>query len=163
MTLSKKCLTCKRILIKRQKKFCSKHCAGIDKTDQIKKVAFSRRNRIGYMCSVCGKKFFLRPSDIKQGRGKYCSYACKGEIQKNHIPWNMGLKARDNPRLARALELAHKALRNKTPWNKGIIIKLKKKKICEICHKVFMTNKKDRRYCGTYCSSRARSRARKNN
>ena len=33
-------------------------------------------------CVVCGKEISVKPSDLKLGRGKYCSNECKGE---NHL------------------------------------------------------------------------------
>ena len=31
------------------------------------------------MCKICGKKRYIRPSDLKKGYGQYCSKKCKGK------------------------------------------------------------------------------------
>lgn len=52
-------------------------------------------------CLICGKEFYCKPSQIKRGRGKYCSNACKAKailgdnghrFKKGLIPWNLGKK-----------------------------------------------------------------------
>ena len=35
-------------------------------------------------CEVCGKKFYLKPSSLKQGMGKYCSRDCKHFKQRQN-------------------------------------------------------------------------------
>lgn len=40
-------------------------------------------------------------------------------IKTGYKPWTTGLKAKDNPKLAKILEMAHKATRGKPSWNKG--------------------------------------------
>lgn len=37
------------------------------------------------ICEQCGTEFFIYPSDIKHGRGKYCSKKCYDEAQKTCV------------------------------------------------------------------------------
>ena len=43
-------------------KFCSKKCAGKDKTKKITRI-----------CPTCGKSFLVFAYKIKEGKGKFCS------------------------------------------------------------------------------------------
>ena len=42
----------------------------------------SVKNNPNCECKVCGKKFYLKPSSIKQGMGVYCSRECKHYAQR---------------------------------------------------------------------------------
>jgi hypothetical protein len=63
--------------------YCSRNCAHPNLQIQKK-------------CPICGKKFIVRPSDIKAGNGKRCSKECywkwrKGQlIGKKNPHWNGG-------------------------------------------------------------------------
>lgn len=72
-------------------------------------------------------------------------------FQRGMISWNKGLKAENNPKIARSLEMAHAALRGKDPWNKeNLSIK------CVVCNKEFKINryaveKRGRKTCSLKC------------
>ncbi len=40
-------------------------------------------------------------------------------FEKGHIPWNKGLKAKDDERVKKSVEACHKATKGKPAWNKG--------------------------------------------
>ena len=35
------------------------------------------------MCLLCGNNFFVKESQLKHGRGKYCSVSCKGKVGRS--------------------------------------------------------------------------------
>ena len=97
-------------------------------------------NSITKNCLECGKEFLVWPSQIKKGRGKYCSKECQyknklfkqklseanignanwqhpnsiqARFKKGLIPWNKG---KTNPF---AKNLPQKFLKGHNPWNKG--------------------------------------------
>jgi len=76
--IAKNCLQCGKpfpsrpLLIKHQ--FCSEDCMN----------AFRKRHRITLTCPQCGKSFERIPSEIKQGKSKFCSYVCRGRWQREH-------------------------------------------------------------------------------
>ena len=41
-------------------------------------------------------------------------------FKKGHKPWNYNKSAKDYPKLQAALDKAHKAVKEKGPWNKGL-------------------------------------------
>lgn len=41
--------------------------------------------KIKRICKICGKEFYVYPSVIKKGNGKYCSKKCKDDSLKNQI------------------------------------------------------------------------------
>jgi len=51
-----------------------------------------KKNRVKCKCLVCGKKFEVKKSKIKYGRGKYCSRVCKDKditrINSGSKHWN---------------------------------------------------------------------------
>lgn len=81
-------------------------------------------------------------------------------------PWTTGLKAKDNPKLARVLELAHKARKGKPAWNKGLMGIMptpwnKKTPISKICHcgKVFYVRPyrlDESKFCSRKCINQGR-------
>lgn len=118
-------------------------------------------------CLTCGKVFFLPPSRLKWGRGKYCSPRC----QYKHI--------RENPKKNERVyvcpvckksfkKVVHKKVQNvycsmKCVY-KGITLGLTKRIIrrpynckrkqprnCIICQKEYTYRKKTQRYCSTKC------------
>lgn len=54
--------------------------------------------RFNCKCLICGKEFHVKPSHIKTGEGKYCSYSCSNirtmlfQSGENHPNWNGGEK-----------------------------------------------------------------------
>lgn len=52
----------------------------------------SRWNRVEKTCKVCGKTFYIAPSEIKKGGGKYCSMSCRkrGMFGENSSNWRGG-------------------------------------------------------------------------
>lgn len=42
------------------------------------------------------------------------------KFEKGHIPWNKGIKAKDDIRIARFVEAGHNATRGGGSWNKGL-------------------------------------------
>lgn len=77
-------------------KYCSPRCyrnsrIGVPCSEERKrKISEAKKNRITKICLTCGKQFETIPSQIKEGRGKYCSHHCYGEslIGKNIGPLN---------------------------------------------------------------------------
>lgn len=71
------------------------------------------------------------------------------EMKKGGTPWNKGIKAKDDPRIARFVNAGHKAMLGKTPWNKtqGLI------KICR-CGLSFRVKPSHNRrvYCSKVCA-----------
>lgn len=83
-------------------------------------------------CQVCGKRFYVPKNMLESGRGKYCSKVCYYKSRKGRPmhpntkkallgkpPWNKGIKAKDDLRIARFVEAGHKA-KKPEPWNKGL-------------------------------------------
>ena len=52
-------------------KFCSKKCAGKDKTKKITRI-----------CPTCGKSFLVFAYKIKEGKGKFCSLKCYSDYTR---------------------------------------------------------------------------------
>jgi hypothetical protein len=87
-------------------------------------------------CLICGKKRDVFPSDIKAGKGKFCSIKCRYKSQIGHIPWNKGIKSfiapwnrgrkmLDYPQMG--FQKGHPVYNKKgrfkkgqIPWNKGL-------------------------------------------
>jgi len=65
----KYCKICKKELTKKQKKYCSVDC-------QYKGYKQLKIERIEKKCLYCKKIFYIKPNDLKYGRGKYCSRKC---------------------------------------------------------------------------------------
>jgi hypothetical protein len=61
-----------------------------------------RKNKIyNAKCSICGKEFYVKPSHLKRGWGKYCSKKCqnKGQIKGKFLYCNQcGKKIWRTPR-----------------------------------------------------------------
>lgn len=53
------------------RRFCSLKCRDVI-------TAVERQKRVEVACGHCGKRFQKRPSEIKIGRGKFCSRRCAG-------------------------------------------------------------------------------------
>ena len=72
----KKCLLCKKRLIKFQKKFCSRHCAA---------TVNNKKRKIKKYCLFC-KKILVK-------RNKYCSYSCQRNFfyKKSVNEWKLGI------------------------------------------------------------------------
>lgn len=76
----KKCFICNKNIIDKKhpdKIYCSVKCR-----------SKARQNRIKTKCLNCGKEIFTKKSQTKRGRGKYCSYHCKG--------WKGGFSKKQN-------------------------------------------------------------------
>jgi len=43
------------------------------------------------VCKQCGEKFNVWPSQVRQGKGKFCSKICATESRIGKPPWNKGL------------------------------------------------------------------------
>lgn len=43
------------------------------------------------VCKICGKDFYVKPSHLKIGWGKYCSMACRNESQKHGKVFRCGI------------------------------------------------------------------------
>lgn len=52
----------------------------------------ARVEKIKRICQHCGEEFFVYPSDLKFGKGKYCSIKCSGKSHsgKNNAKWKGG-------------------------------------------------------------------------
>ena len=84
------------------------------------------------ICKWCGKEFYVFPSKIKYGAGKFCSRKCMGKS------YSQNRRGEKHPR-----------------WAGGLI-----KKICPICKKEFYTRhsliKKGKgKYCSSVCARKA--------
>lgn len=83
MTMTK-CVVCtKAIVRKRDKrrsfKYCSFEC-------YLKNRKLNPLAKSNCKCENCGKEFHLKPSAIgDRGQGKYCSFKCKIEVQRQGI------------------------------------------------------------------------------
>ena len=77
-----KCLQCQKVfslhagdLHKGRTKFCSRICAAIALSRQIKT-----------QCQFCQKIFTIKPSKLNYGRGKYCSHECADRARSHPRP-----------------------------------------------------------------------------
>jgi len=100
MKIERKCLWCGKIfyvklsIVKRgEGKFCSRKCAHAALALATKMSGrFKGSNnprwkggRIKRLCLVCGKEFYVDPSDIKRRKGNFCSIECRGKWQSQNI------------------------------------------------------------------------------
>jgi len=89
--VTKKCLNCGEKVILRPFEieiyknmiFCSKKCRREYKLKNYlifltekEKRSYLSKGRILKYCKICGKKFYMKPSDLKYNRGIYCSKIC---------------------------------------------------------------------------------------
>lgn len=84
--------------------------------------------KITRICKECGKEFEVKPSLVKTGGGKFCSYKCKGIAQSKN-----------------------KSGSNSPSWKGGNL-----KRICEVCGKEFevkrsLVKKGGGKYCSHKC------------
>lgn len=69
-------------------------------------------------CLVCGKEFYVWFSRLKKGIPKYCTAKCYGEFLKSQKPWNKGITAKEDSRLATGTR--HGMFGKKSPrWTGG--------------------------------------------
>jgi len=80
-------------------KFCSYKCMGMWRSENFKGENSShwKGGKTKRICKQCGKEFEIKPSDIKQGGGNFCSNKCHGKRQsenrrgENHPSWQGGI------------------------------------------------------------------------
>lgn len=84
LVMQKKCLGCGRVLIGRNKMFCSQEC-------RMKYLRNMKR------CVICGKEFHAPPSSLKET----CSAECESENRRRN--------GKENPVYAITLAMAHEA------------------------------------------------------
>lgn len=91
--------------------------------------AWNKKEKIKRQCIVCGTIKLYTLSQIKNGRGTFCSRKCQGKYLSEHN------KGKNNPR-----------------WSEKI------KRICETCGKEFeiIFSKKDAKYCSRECRKKER-------
>lgn len=73
-----KCIRCNKEFSKRSGNSVNKYC-GLPCYRKWRKENPKPNN---CKCAVCEKEFYLKPSSIKQGMGKYCSRDCKHYAQR---------------------------------------------------------------------------------
>lgn len=100
-------------------------------------------------CLNCGKEIVTNQNRLNDGRGRFCSRECSTHF--HHI-------GRPKPKTPEhRAKLATYRL-GKTPWNKGVLIKV----VCEICGKTFEVIpsriKEGVKYCSRICSHEAKRR-----
>jgi len=127
-----------------KRKFCSHNCA-----------QRSQRKRIGVKCKKCGKAFEARPSEIKAGRGVYCSKECafnamsKGVENKTKTCKECGLKQVGKHRLnSNAKTFTCRNCRQKKHY--------KRVKRCTVCGRTFIPKKYRTKTTGGFCSKTCR-------
>ncbi len=59
------------------------------------------------ICQECGKKSFANNNHIKEGRGKFCSFKCTGQLE-NNSRWRGGRKKHEGYVLIRKPDHPHK-------------------------------------------------------
>jgi len=104
------------------------------------------RNKIKRNCLNCGKEFETIPSQIKVGKGKFCSRFCRDEINR-HLPRSEKLITQAKINVLKA----HEARRGQSSWNKKDKIIL----VCQFCgnfYEAFPYLKNKRRFCSRECS-----------
>lgn len=74
---NKKCKQCEKEFKPKKEEsiFCSKKCFN----------EYKKSKRMSVICDNCGKKFFIRPSDLKYRNARFCSIKCRDEFNKAKI------------------------------------------------------------------------------
>ena len=79
-------------------------------------MAFTKP-RIRFICFYCQKSFEVSPGRAKR-TPRFCNVKCYGKHLRKQIPWNKGVTAKDDPRLATGKR--HGMYGKRTPrWNGG--------------------------------------------
>ncbi len=73
MEIKNKCKYCGKSIKIRQRQYCSKECSSKAQSRQIKCI-----------CQICGIEFLAKLNVIKKGGGKFCSYVCNAQNQKEN-------------------------------------------------------------------------------
>lgn len=157
-SLETSCKTCGKIFSSapsHKRKFCSRVC-------------FAKRNKnlsLNAKCGYCKKKFHVKPSKLKYGKGKFCSFECYRKSQINRI--ELICQECNKPFLVfpskvktgrkycsyKCAQIAHRGEGN-GKWVASV------KLICEFCEKVFYMKPweagvgKGRRFCSSACRYR---------
>lgn len=69
------CPICESPILKEGNTFCSVRCRNINNSRQHKS------NKTEKVCKICGKTFYVFPSDDKRHKMIYCSNACRGKAK----------------------------------------------------------------------------------
>ena len=72
------CIICNKEFVRYDNRSAMKFCSH----DCYNRFRRSRKKECNCKCIVCKKEFYLKPSSIKQGMGKYCSRDCKHYKQR---------------------------------------------------------------------------------
>lgn len=131
--------------------------------------------KVKRICKYCGKEFEKYPSDIKQGRGKFCSQICQGKwrsenlINKDNPTWKGGKVKQICPQCGKGFFIFPSRIKSnitnycsrlcviKSRMGKGKKIK----RMCQICGKEFevfpsIIKKGGGKYCSNSCTRKAR-------
>lgn len=125
------------IIKKGNGKYCSKSCflksgASLAGTKKVNETRWGNYNKkiLDHSCIICGQATTIHESDLKYGRGIYCSIACRGK----------------------GSSLYHKGEKHHN-WTGG-----KKNMICLVCGKNFLVKPEQKRRTGAkFCSLTCRS------
>ena len=134
-----------------------------------KPIYHPNKEKIKCICKFCGNEFFVLPSVIRKGRGKYCSKKCKSLGQEDRVlrickqcgnefftypsRTKMGLGKYCSKKCATNANIGE----NNPHWKGGSV-----KRICETCEQEFFVIRAKvknniGKYCSTECSGIARS------
>ena len=83
----KEFLTTPSAIKKGRGKFCSKECQGKSQSKhrRLKNNANWKGGMVKQKCKICGKVFYVKPSKIKRGGGKFCSRKCQSKWRSKHL------------------------------------------------------------------------------
>lgn len=148
------CKTCGKIFfskVSQKRKFCSRICY----------VKRDNNLSLNAKCGYCKKKFHVKPSKFKWGKGKYCSKKCYGNSQKDSIQLECHLCNKSFIAKRSGIKKGRKYCSNKCSqiahrgngsgrWVKSV------KLTCEFCKKIFYmkpweTRNGERRFCSASC------------
>jgi len=118
--------------------------------------------KVERICEICGKLFYVFPSNIKRGQGKYCSNKCKGKAYTS--TGNMNWK----PKIDRVCDYCGEHFETypcRMAQGKGKYCSIKcwnlaartidRNRKCKVCNKELMPYQK--KYCSVECYGKGNS------